>query len=348
VLNENATILKQAGELEVKAKTAISLSQEIEASKEVEQSLALLDTLKTPSAAQNEEATGIRTRLTEEADTLTKTTRFAAAAEQYSFTGTPQTVFTSLPFFYGFTANNGSLIRTGKGEKSVTQASIPLPAGNDTIVSITGSNESDTSGYVLTRQQKVYRIVQSGSDTLLRTIAPSSGDFAYGDVIGSYNGNVYILDGQTGLLWKYANSGTVYAKGVSVIDSTKYDIKKSISLAIDGSIYLLKQDGSLLKFTGGQQEKDFTLKDMPYLVKKMIQPLQVVSDDGMNSIYILDGGITSAERSTARILEFTKSGTYIRQYSFPDNLTKVTAFSINPKDKKLWVLNADTVHEFDL
>lgn len=345
-LNQNAQNLKQATDLKNKATSAIALSQEIEASREIEQGLQLLDSLKSPSTTQQTEADTLWTALTAQADTLTKTTRFQSVTTQYSFTTTPVGMFANLPFFYGYASNGTGLLRTGAGETTQTQTSIALPGTNDAIVSIIQSNETDTAGYLLTRQKKVYRIVQSDNQTSLSAIAPSTGDFAYGDVIGTYNSNVYILDGQSGLLWKYANTGTVYNKGVSVIDSTKYDIKKTLSLAIDGSIYILKADGSLLKFTSGQSDTDFSLKDMPYLAQKMIKPLQVVTDDSMQSIYLLDAGLSSNEHSSAHILEFNKNGVYVRQYAFPKDMTNIKAFDINPKDKKLWVLNDSTVSEF--
>lgn len=79
-----------------------------------------------------------------------------------------------------------------------------------------------------------------------------------------------------------------------------------------------------------------------------MQPLQVITNDDMNSIFILDGGLTSADRSTAKVLEFDKSGNFIRQYAFPKQFTNVRSFDISPKERKLWLLNADSVQEFDI
>jgi hypothetical protein len=63
---------------------------------------------------------------------------------------------------------------------------------------------------------------------------------------------------------------------------------------------------------------------------------------------VLDAGVSSSPWSTARVLEFTKAGNYVRQFAFPKNLTKVRGFDVNPKDKKLWILNDKDVVEFDL
>jgi hypothetical protein len=187
-----------------------------------------------------------------------------------------------------------------------------------------------------------------GGNTFLKAIAPSTGEFAVGDAIGSYAGNVYILDGKAGLLWRYPNTGTQYGKGVSIIDINKYDIKKAVSLGIDGSVYILKSDGTVEKYTSGKQDTSFSLKDVPPVAQKLASPSFIIANETYPDIYVLDAGVSSSPWSTARVLEFTKAGNYVRQFAFPKNLTKVRGFDVNPKDKKLWILNDKDVVEFDL
>ena len=347
--NQNNTLLDAAQQLQAKAAAALSINppQEIEASNEVTQALAKLQEIKDPSDSQTERLNTIWDNLTTQADILSKTNRLTPATT-YSFLSSATGMAATLPYFYGF-GSPAALLRTGKGDASQTQATVDLPDSADAIISLSSSNETDTAAYVLTRKNRVFRITQSGQQTSLRHLSPSTGDFATADAINSYNGNIYLLDGKTGLLWKYAASGGgTYAKGVSLLDINKYDIKKSVSLAIDGSIYVLKADGSLDKFTSGTQESGFSLQGIPTINSKLVMPLKVITSDTMQSIYVLDGGVTSGERSTARLLEFNKSGAFIRQYAFPKDYTRVTSFDINPAQKKLWILNNGQVAEFDL
>lgn len=346
--DRNKQIITRINDLTKKATTAVELKQEVEASREIAEAQGLFNSLQNLTEAQKTESDLLWSQLIAQSDLLSKTTRLSTPGRKYSFTGSGNAFITSLPYFFGYRSSANELMRTGQGEASITQAIINLKDSNDTIVSLAKSNESDAAGYILTKQSKVYRISQESSDTFITQLNPLAGSFAAGDCMASYVGNLYILDGKTGLLWKYSNTGSGLAKGVSIIDINKYDIKKSLSLAIDGSIYILKQDGSLLKFTSGQQDSNFSLKDQPEATKTMLQPLQVVTDENMQSIFILDAGLTSEEHSTARVIEFNKNGSFIRQYGFPDNFTKVSWFDLNPKEKKLWVLNNGEISEFDL
>lgn len=339
--------ITQADEQRKKAATAHDLKQDIEASREITTGEQILNKLSNLTDAQKKQVDTIWDGLLAEADTLTTTTRFSSPVATYNFSNPSEKVVSNLPYFYGFASNAPALMRTGKGDQTVTQTNITLSDSTDSIVAITDSNEADTAGYILTKKNKIFRLIQSDSATTMQSLAPANGEFAPGDALGTFNGNLYILDGKTGLVWKYAFTGTSYNKGVSVIDSTKFDLKKSVSLAIDGSIYILKQDGTVKKFTSGAAD-DFTYSNIPTLAKDLIQPLQIITNESTQDVYVLDAGTSSGDRSNARILEFTKTGSYVRQYAFPKDYTKVKGFDVDAKAKKLWVLNGATVGEFDL
>lgn len=307
-----------------------------------------LSSLKDPNSGQQEEAEKIWFDSETLADPLSKTTRFASSTATYEFSGEPRGTLAALPYFYAWNPNGSSLFRTGKGDPSETQQTLALPDTTDGIVSLTPANDGDTVGYALTKQSKVYRIDQIGTASSLHALTPTSGDFTVGDAIGAFAGNLYILDGKAGLLWRYPSAGSgQYGKGVSIIDINKYDIKKAVSLAIDGAIYILKSDGSVMKFTSGKEDTAFSLKNIPLISQKLVQPLQIITDETYSTVYVLDAGSTSSPWSLARVLEFSKSGDFIQQFALPKEFTKVRGFDVNPKDKKLWVLNDKTISEFD-
>lgn len=344
----NTTLLSDVRTLKGTIQKEIDSQQTIQASKDAEAALNKLALLKDPNGSQRSDADGLWADIIAEADKLSATTRFSSSGVTYAFTGAVRGLIASPPYFYGWDQTSADLLRSGIGNPADTQATVSLSNNTDSIIAACKSTESDSAAYTLTKQGKVFRVVQNGSQTLLRSIAPTTGDFATGDDIGSYGGNVYILDGKAGLLWKYASTGTTYAKGVSIIDINKYDLKKSVSFAIDGSFYILKSDGALSKYTSGKADSSFAIQNVPYLAQKMIQPISVITDQTYPNIYVLDAGATSNPWSTARVMVFAKDGSFISQYAFPKELTKVRAFDINPKDKKLWVLNDQTVYEFGL
>ncbi|MBU6389668.1 hypothetical protein KGQ71_04095 [Patescibacteria group bacterium] len=341
------TLLQQASSLQKTAANSMASGQSDAASKDIQQAESIINALTTLSDSQKSQAESIWQTLTSESDSLSKTTRLASASATYSFSGSGEGLIAHLPYFYSFSNNVPGLLRTGSGDPSQVKQTVNLPDTTDWITAIIKSNESDTAAYALTHSNKVYRITQTESVTAIQPVSPASGDFATGDSIGTFNGNIYILDSKNGLLWKYLNTGTAYQKGVSVIDNNRYDIKHSVSLAIDGAIYFLKADGSVTKFISGQQQS-FSLKGQPYLAQKLTQPTQIITSENMDDIYVLDTGVSSALHSTARVLVFDKNGNYIKEYGFPENYTQVQAFDIDPTAKKLWILNDSQVSEFDI
>lgn len=341
--NQVEADLTRAEELAVKAKTAIDLKQNVEAAREIESGTKLINSLSNLNETQKKRSETIWTSLTGIGDSLSTATRFASPATTYSFTAASQNVVTSLPYFYGF--NGNTVLRSGQGDASATQSSQALPDSSDSVVSMTKSEDGVASAFILTKKNKVYGVAQNGASTKLNFIQPSEGEFPAGDALASYLSNLYVLDSKSGILWKHTGTGTVYGKGVSVIDSTKYDIKKSVSFAIDGSIYFLKQDGNVLSFTRGLQD-EFSLKNLPPVGSAMVNPLQIITNEDMDGIYILDGGVTVGTHSTARVMEFTKDGTFVRQYAFPKEYTQIKGFDIDPKEKKLWVTDGTRISEF--
>lgn len=346
-LATNTSLLADVSALNERIGTEIELEQRNQASRLVQEAFAKLNQVSNPTGGQQQEHASLWTAITRHADTLTGTLRLSNPVA-YEFTKESAGFVTSFPYFYGFETAGTSVLRTGSGTLSTIQDTIPVPDSGEAILAASRSAEPDTAGYVLTRQAAIYRIVQSGTTTLLRRIRPAEGDFAPADAIATYSGNVYLLDGKAGMLWRYRGTGTAYEKGSMIIDVNRINLKGGISLAIDGSVYILKQDGSVVKTTGGRLDETFTLKNQPLLSEKLIRPLQIVTNESMNSIYLLDGGTTSGDHSTAKVMEFDKNGAFIRQYAFPANMTNVHAFDINPKEKKLWLLNGRTVYEFGI
>jgi len=351
-VTQNDTTLQEVDTLQQKINKAMTDPiQEIEAGKAIEEAYLKLQGLSNLTETQRKLADSAWDAITVKADILSKTTRLIEANSSAAFNvDNPQNLVVKLPYFYAYDSTKGSLFRTGKGTTSQVQEEIPLVDPSDVITNIAPGIETDTAGYALTRKDLVYRITHNGSDTSINAVTLDSGTFARGDAIATFLSNIYIMDAKTGLFWRYVGSNGTFAKGINLIDINQYDIKNSLSVAIDGSVYFLRQDGSVDKYTAKSQtlKKDtaFALRAQPYLSQKMTHPSEIMTNENMDSIYVLDKGMSSGERSTARILQFSKNGDYIRQIAFPKDFTNVKSFQISPKDNLLWVLNGKVVSEF--
>jgi hypothetical protein len=346
--DKNSQLLTSAQNLETKIKTEILAKQLTQAATDITTAQTDLQNVQNPSPTQKNQSNSLWNQVTAQADSLSQVARFQTSSNQYSLPGSAAGFITNLPYFYAFNANGNTLLRTGQGNINQVQDSIALPNSTDGLVSLTESNQNGVNGYALTRANKVYQITQTNNDTILNPLTTNSGSFASGNILGTYYGNIYILDNQAGLLWRYIYNGTSYEKGLSIIDINKYNLKGAVSMAIDGSIYILNKNGQVQKYTSGVLQSSFSLKGQPPLLQNLVQPLQIITNENISNIYILDGGLTSSNHSTAKVLVFDKNGNFLNAFAFPDNFTNIQAFDINPGQKLLWVLQGKQISEFAL
>ena len=158
--------------------------------------------------------------------------------------------------------------------------------------------------------------------------------------ITNYVGSLYLLDGVVGQIYKHTSSSSQFNAGEEYISTTNINLKQSISLAIDGSIYVLKNDGKVLKLQKSKLQ-DFSLKNIPTPHDKIVQPVKIFTDADTPSIYILD-------LAQKRILEFDKDGQYIHQYALPETFSKITDFVVSTKSRKIWILDSNSVYEISI
>jgi hypothetical protein len=346
-VSEVRTKLDEVRDIDKKTAAAIQLDQKVEASRLLESGFTTLRKLSGLSQSDQEEYDALWEQLSNKADSLTTTTRLTQANASYTFASSVVGFIPGLPYFYGIEDRKGVMQRTGRGETQQVRDTITLPGGGqDTIVAITVGTDPEIKGYVLTSQNKVYRIVQFGSTTQLLPVSPEEGSFAIGSGIATFGQNLYILNGKDGLVWRYSGTGTRFAKGTSLFDDSSAALD-TISIAIDGAIYLLKTDGNLVKFSGGR-EQPFAYKDLPILSSRLVRPVQVVTNSDMDYLYVLDGGTVSSGQSTAKVLQFKKDGTFVRQYAFPKDFSNVRSIAIDEQARQMWVVNGATIAEFSL
>jgi hypothetical protein len=144
--------------------------------------------------------------------------------------------------------------------------------------------------------------------------------------LGIYNGNLYALDGAGGQIYKNDKNGKGFSAPKAWL-SDNTDIKGGIDLAIDGSIYVLKNNGDLIKFLKGKKA-DFTLDKIEPALQK---PEKLYLSAELKFIYIL-------EPENKRIAVFDKAGKYIMQYS-SDKFTDLKSFFPDEKNKLIYILN---------
>lgn len=168
--------------------------------------------------------------------------------------------------------------------------------------------------------------------------------------LGVYLGNIYVLDknpttasGQAQIL-KFVPTEEGYSKTNYLSQNVTPDFSKSTSIAIDGSIYVLLNDGAIEKFTRGKQDR-FAVSSLD---KPFLSPSKMFTNIDTKNLYILDNG-------NSRIVVLNKEGIYQTQYQ-AEILKNAKDFEVLEKDpstgsgqgKKIYVLSQNKIYEIEL
>jgi len=146
-----------------------------------------------------------------------------------------------------------------------------------------------------------------------------------------FNKQLYILDSANNQIKKYTLSQEGFVKYTDWISDNTVDLTDAADMAIDGNIYLLKENGDLEVLSRG--EKINTYKNV--VDPPLLSPTKIDTQDTLNDIYILDP-------KSRRVVVLEKNGILIEQYSSPsfDNLLDIVALE---DEKRIYILNNSAV-----
>ncbi len=160
-------------------------------------------------------------------------------------------------------------------------------------------------------------------------------DWKEGKLLSAFAGNLYLLDSEG--IWRYQTTETGFSEkqkwfgeGVSV------DLSEVVFMAIDGSIWLLRQDGKILKFSQGSPEA-FGIGGLD---KPFSSPSVIYADSEAENLYILDKG-------NSRIVVLTKDGEYQGQYIW-EGLKEVSDMVVSEAEKKIFLLSGEKIYQIDI
>lgn len=150
-----------------------------------------------------------------------------------------------------------------------------------------------------------------------------------------YNGNIYILDKNSKIL-KFAAGDSGFGKSNYLKENPSIDWSKVNSMTIDGSVWILLDDGTIYKFTKGAKDS-FQVSGLD---SPLVKPIKIFTDKDIDNVYVLDNG-------NSRIVVLNKDGAYQSQYS-ADVIANAKDFEVLEKDKKIYLLSQDKIYQLDL
>ncbi len=149
-------------------------------------------------------------------------------------------------------------------------------------------------------------ILELQADDSVRTVSVA-GTSRWKDplALATYEGNLYVLDPGYGNVLKYAPEGDDYQHAPTDYIQASVDISwdQVVDIAIDGFVYLVFSDGSVMKFAGGQP-LSFPQEG---LFPALQDPTGLFASPECQSVFVAEGG-------SGRVVEFSKEGQFVRQY----------------------------------
>ncbi|MCF7906051.1 protein phosphatase 2C family protein [Candidatus Gracilibacteria bacterium] len=156
--------------------------------------------------------------------------------------------------------------------------------------------------------------------------------------IKTYGRFVYILDPVENQIWKYERRRANYSPAVAYNQGA--DLSRAVSLTIDGSIYVLSDDGTLQKIFRGVKA-DYGFRDLPSIPFSG-KNIKVYTSPNLDFLYVLDP-------DNSRILVFVKGerfATYKKQVLF--DTPGARDFIVDESGQKVNILTKDKIYEFSL
>ncbi|MBI5222051.1 MAG: hypothetical protein HY980_00960 [Candidatus Magasanikbacteria bacterium] len=151
-----------------------------------------------------------------------------------------------------------------------------------------------------------------------------------------YNRKLYTLDPVNSQIFKHSPTQTGFDKGAAWVKDEGVDLKDAVSLAIDGDMFVLKQNGELLKLTAGRKD-EFAISG---LEPKLDKPTVVWTYNNLNNIYIL-------EPTNKRVIILDKTGKLIGQYTAAE-WQNPSGMIVDEAKKTIYLLDSNKIYKFNL
>ncbi len=145
-----------------------------------------------------------------------------------------------------------------------------------------------------------------------------------------FGNRLYTLDPGNNSIQRHSLTLGGFSKPSNWLNS-EADLSGAVDLAIDGSVYVLTNDGRVLKFLRGNQE-EFALGEM---TTPLNSPMAIYTDENSSNLYILDP-------KNNRLVVFNKDGQMKNQY-LSETFTDLRGMAIDETSDKAYLLNGTKI-----
>lgn len=210
---------------------------------------------------------------------------------------------------------------------------------DDTETVTTGASFDDQDALVfLTTSGKVIEYIEDRFEFA----DAQDGAFRKGVAVEDYSNRIYILDDIENQVWRYTYSGRSEVFTTPDAYLANGDASNGVDLAIDQSVYVLKGDGQILRYFGGEVQ-DFIVRKQPFDL--IDAPTKIFTESEMNEMFILE---PSKNRVVVLLKDEQNGGAVYNSQIVIENSDELRDIYFDKDDRKLYVLSQTKVYSFDI
>ncbi|MEA2098027.1 MAG: hypothetical protein U9P70_03060 [Patescibacteria group bacterium] len=246
----------------------------------------------------------------------------------------PKKIFKDNKKYFVFDSKNGTLNGISFTKKDITDFKIKIK-DNANLSSASTSMEK-TKEIIFATDSNKMGIFDISKETFSTIEIELPENISKLKDLSAYSNFLYLLDSNQ--IYKYKKLTNSFASGKTWFEKENENIEDVISMAIDGSIYLLNSNGLIDKFNRGRKVIGFSTESPSELISSSSE---IYTKPEFEYLYITD----SAKN---RIVLFNKiSGELLGQYISNkfDNLKNII---VDEKNKKIYILNGDKIFEVEI
>lgn len=152
----------------------------------------------------------------------------------------------------------------------------------------------------------------------------------------TYLSRIYTLDTKNNQVFRHEKTQDKHSKGIPWIIEEKLDLSNATSLALDGSVYIAKNNGEIWKLFGGKRVNDFKPSKIDPLFST---PTKIITTPELTRLYILDP-------NNKRIVVLNKEGGLVNQY-YSEQFDNLKDFTVSEKEKAIYLLNGNKIFKIE-
>lgn len=181
--------------------------------------------------------------------------------------------------------------------------------------------------------------VIAGQPTLMKTEDPAG--WITGKSMEAYLRFLYILSPENNQIYKYERLSNRYAAPAPY--NVNGDLSGALDMAIDGNVYVLKDNGTVVKLLRGET-RPFVIRHAP----------ERLLDDATRIFKVGDGSLYFLDPVHGRVIVVSDGGesgesSYLRQYVLEgDQIGRLQDLYVDPDESRAYVLDEKRIYAIDL